>query len=218
MTCPTLLDSHPPFASTSHLSFSPSLACSLCALAQHNAGVAAALDHLGPTLVPAPDGASSAGSPRRTGLGKATGERARATLPVFAGENAKAATAGWSIDDRPPDSCGKRHVDAPTHEPVSFDLAHVVVPTTGGGFGDGGARTPRAAVCTPAAYQPPWARSASTGAPLQPTPSQPPAFDAQLSARSRADSVSAYDRTRTRGAASVVFSDLSYPTSAVDAI
>ena len=82
--------------------------------------------------------------------------------------------------------CGKRHIDAPTHESQPFGLSHVPhVPSA--------APTPRAA-------------------PTPPSPSDARApHSASLASASYADARGGYDSNRTRFTSSSIFSDFSYP-------
>ena len=175
----------------------------------HLDSVPAACDHLDPTLVPQPLPAEHLGRTTGKGVGGFSAAAHGALLPAAAAPTA-AAAAGWSLGgaggcagggaghSAPTPSCGKRHVDAPTHEPVPFELSH---PQPAATPRDAAAATPRDAAA---------ASRGSVRTPL-PSPSRTAPFGARESARARADANAAYAYTRARGTSSTVFSDLAYP-------
>ena len=183
--------------------------------------------HLSATLVPEGPRAGDGSKPLRK-TGKATGDRSHQTLSHTG--TAHQALAGWTIGDKEPGAYGKRHVDAPTHEPQPFGLSHPNGGVAPRSYPDGTSDLPKAASelsslgVTPAASHELTRQRSVRGASVvgtpapertqQPTPSQPPSFRAQESFRSRQDSRSAYEITRMRGSSSNIFSDLAYPSRA----
>ena len=171
----------------------------------------ASTHHLEPgTLVP--DGKGPAAQRRS---GKATGARAAQTIRGNGDgvpETAHQALAGWAIEEKVPGNYGRRHVEAPTHEPEPFGLAHPNGGATPKSFPDGAARPGELRTTGGGAQQ----QQQQQQPAKPPTPSQPPPFRAQESYRSRLDSRSAYEMTRMRGSSSSIFSDLNYPASSAD--
>ena len=125
-------------------------------------------DHLESTLVPADM------APRRQGKGAVGGAAARTTFAI----------AQDPVTESP--SCGKRHIDHPTHEPAPFELHHKLHD-----------------------------RSAPPAVPPPPTPSatmregHPPLLHKERS-RATSDASEMYATTRHRGTTSQIFNDLQY--------